>query len=537
MSGPARRGRRRTGGALRAAPPRGACRRESRFRSVTIWSSRVEKTRFSWPRGVATSSRSRSTDSTPTTTPGRSWSSGIAGAASIDEVESDEDQAHRESRHDPGHRAAVGRDRPTGPLSRPTPPSNYGKIRPVAFHKINDPERLHALIDAILLIETDADFDGLLATDHRDGESTGRGALRRPRRHLARRRARCRASSPTDSIDRERAAIGPEPHGQGVLGEIIRRTRPCASTTSPSTKPPSGFPPNHPPMTRFLGVPVSTGDGHVFGNLYLTDRIDGRALQRGGRTPPRGLRSRRRPRHRPSDPAQRTCASSPSPRSASDSRATCTTRSSSDSSASDCRCRCRCPRSLDDDVREPHQQGPRRTRRDDPRDPHHDLRDRPGPRHRRDARPARDALDQRGRHPSRRRRRSQGARGIDQEVDDRTARTTRVQALREILSNIVRHSEATAVEVKVDIDGRISSRSSFATTASASTRTSVRAGPAQPRDARARPRWRLHDRVRDWRWHNGAWTATEWTDVIRLLLVDDHEIVRRGLRELLEAQG
>ena len=28
---------------------------------------------------------------------------------------------------------------------------------------------------------------------------------------------------------------------------------------------------------------------------------------------------------------------------------------------------------------------------------------------------------------------------------------------------------------------------------------------------------------------------TDWTDVIRLLLVDDHEIVRRGLRELLEA--
>jgi hypothetical protein len=33
----------------------------------------------------------------------------------------------------------------------------------VAFHKINDPERLHALIDAILLIETDADLDDLLS--------------------------------------------------------------------------------------------------------------------------------------------------------------------------------------------------------------------------------------------------------------------------------------------------------------------------------------------------------------------------------------
>ena len=37
----------------------------------------------------------------------------------------------------------------------------------MAFHKIKDPERLHALIDAILLIETDADIDGLLVD--RDG--------------------------------------------------------------------------------------------------------------------------------------------------------------------------------------------------------------------------------------------------------------------------------------------------------------------------------------------------------------------------------
>jgi signal transduction histidine kinase len=36
-----------------------------------------------------------------------------------------------------------------------------------------------------------------------------------------------------------------------------------------------GFPANHPPMQRFLGVPVRTNDGHVYGNLYLTDRLDG----------------------------------------------------------------------------------------------------------------------------------------------------------------------------------------------------------------------------------------------------------------------
>jgi len=35
-----------------------------------------------------------------------------------------------------------------------------------------------------------------------------------------------------------------------------------------------GFPPNHPPMRTFLGVPVRIRD-EVFGNLYLTDKADG----------------------------------------------------------------------------------------------------------------------------------------------------------------------------------------------------------------------------------------------------------------------
>jgi signal transduction histidine kinase len=36
-----------------------------------------------------------------------------------------------------------------------------------------------------------------------------------------------------------------------------------------------GVPAHHPPMERFLGVPVTTGDGQIFGNLYLTDPLDG----------------------------------------------------------------------------------------------------------------------------------------------------------------------------------------------------------------------------------------------------------------------
>ena len=60
-----------------------------------------------------------------------------------------------------------------------------------------------------------------------------------------------------------------------MLGEVIHRDAPLRLENLPAYPGFVGFPPNHPPMTRFLGVPVSTSDGHVFGNLYLTDPLDG----------------------------------------------------------------------------------------------------------------------------------------------------------------------------------------------------------------------------------------------------------------------
>lgn len=144
----------------------------------------------------------------------------------------------------------------------------------MAFHKINDPERLHALIDAILLIETDADLDGLLS---RIIETSCRlvgarygalGVIDSDGTTLSR--------FITYGLDPEqRAAIGPEPRGHGLLGEIIRQRSTLRIEELADHPRSSGFPMNHPPMQRFLGVPVSTGDGHIFGNLYLTDPLDG----------------------------------------------------------------------------------------------------------------------------------------------------------------------------------------------------------------------------------------------------------------------
>lgn len=69
----------------------------------------------------------------------------------------------------------------------------------------------------------------------------------------------------------ERAAIGPPPRGRGLLGLIIREAMPYRIPDITGHPAGSGFPPNHPPMHSFLGVPVRTG-GAPIGNFYLTDK-------------------------------------------------------------------------------------------------------------------------------------------------------------------------------------------------------------------------------------------------------------------------
>jgi signal transduction histidine kinase len=76
-------------------------------------------------------------------------------------------------------------------------------------------------------------------------------------------------------IDEEtRRVIGPLPRGGGILGELIRDPRPLRLTDVTHHPRSYGFPPGHPPMTTFLGVPIVVR-GEVFGNLYLTDKADG----------------------------------------------------------------------------------------------------------------------------------------------------------------------------------------------------------------------------------------------------------------------
>jgi two-component system, NarL family, sensor histidine kinase DevS len=72
----------------------------------------------------------------------------------------------------------------------------------------------------------------------------------------------------------ERAAIGAPPVGRGILGALITDPRPLRLADLGHDPRAAGFPPAHPPMRSFLGVPVVAGDA-VFGNLYLTEKPGG----------------------------------------------------------------------------------------------------------------------------------------------------------------------------------------------------------------------------------------------------------------------
>jgi signal transduction histidine kinase len=65
--------------------------------------------------------------------------------------------------------------------------------------------------------------------------------------------------------------IGDLPRGRGILGVLIRDAQPLRLVEIASDQRSVGFPPNHPPMKSFLGVPVLLR-GVAYGNLYLTEK-------------------------------------------------------------------------------------------------------------------------------------------------------------------------------------------------------------------------------------------------------------------------
>ena len=79
----------------------------------------------------------------------------------------------------------------------------------------------------------------------------------------------------THGVDEETGkTIGELPRGRGVLGALIRDARHLRLDDLHADPRSVGFPPGHPPMTSFLGVPIFLR-GVSYGNLYLTEKEGG----------------------------------------------------------------------------------------------------------------------------------------------------------------------------------------------------------------------------------------------------------------------
>src|SRR5918997_2224894 len=130
-------------------------------------------------------------------------------------------------------------------------------------------ERLRALLDAVVGIGSDLDLRSTLqriveAACALVGARYGALGVVGPDRLLS--------DFITHGIDPEtHKAIGDLPHGRGVLGLLITDPHPVRMPDITRHPRSYGFPPNHPPMHSFLGVPVRTRD-QIFGNLYLAEK-------------------------------------------------------------------------------------------------------------------------------------------------------------------------------------------------------------------------------------------------------------------------
>jgi signal transduction histidine kinase len=141
----------------------------------------------------------------------------------------------------------------------------------VPYTRVSDPEKLRRLMAAVLLITSDVDLPQLLRTLITEACSlvdARYGALG----VLNERRTGLEQFLTVGLEEEEERVIGAGPTGRGVLGLLITDPVPLRLDRISQHPDSYGFPPNHPRMTSFLGVPLRVRD-EVYGNLYLTDKI------------------------------------------------------------------------------------------------------------------------------------------------------------------------------------------------------------------------------------------------------------------------
>ena len=134
------------------------------------------------------------------------------------------------------------------------------------------PTQLRRLLDAVMSIAADLDLATMLqhiveaARELVGARYAALGVLDPTRTYLA-------EFITVGLDDEQRARIGELPKGHGILGLLIVDPQPIRLPDLGAHPESFGFPPGHPPMTSFLGVPLYVR-GEVFGNLYLTDKED-----------------------------------------------------------------------------------------------------------------------------------------------------------------------------------------------------------------------------------------------------------------------
>ncbi|KOU58216.1 histidine kinase [Streptomyces sp. MMG1533] len=134
-------------------------------------------------------------------------------------------------------------------------------------------DRVHSLLEAVLAVGRELDLEHVLrsiveaAAVLVDAQYAALGVIRPDGKLLS--------EFLTVGVTEEQIAeIGPFPAGHGILGELIRHPQPLRLEKLSDHAASHGFPPHHPPMNTFLGVPIRVRD-HVFGNLYLTEKRGG----------------------------------------------------------------------------------------------------------------------------------------------------------------------------------------------------------------------------------------------------------------------
>ncbi|MEV7014762.1 histidine kinase [Streptomyces sp. DH-12] len=134
-------------------------------------------------------------------------------------------------------------------------------------------DRVHSLLEAVLSVGRELELEQALhsiveaAAALVDAQYAALGVIGPDGKRLS-------AFHTVGVSDEEIARIGHFPEGHGILGELIRRPEPLRAAKLSEHPASYGFPPHHPPMNTFLGVPIRVRD-QVFGNLYLTEKRGG----------------------------------------------------------------------------------------------------------------------------------------------------------------------------------------------------------------------------------------------------------------------